>query len=545
MPLSNLILHYSTEDPNRKSPLSEEMEIAAILCIAETKRKKPGLLGDTQENLTSISELHYPLWAIPWSDNCLLLDAMAITSNNILCFKPPDAENFIERLKKAAASQELYLSALEEYSETFSKMASQTETPIEGLIKDKELLRDVLTYIQDNQKNTEHSILQTSLIPPKIDKENAVRTFHEILRQHANLQSEIKGLQFAINTLNEETNTQANKLQQELEEIQEDFREKILAATNQFNEKGKELMKERNEKIERLNAIKDREVNDKILEKKKLEKELLMLEQDKNEYKTRKDLRKLKKDKVGEARWNTRLRNAQKQISILKKKIKTLSTVITRYEKEAEKIKEKLNSTYKELINEEKEKILLLEDTRDTKIREQNEQIQKLQQTTQTIIEKIEKLVSQLRECSLAIEEATIPWKTETPTLINVPFYAIQYEDKNKTRHLLQSPVIAQDYQGLAMKIRKALKSYSLESRINTLLKLRSKNLEKMFDAYEKKLTNDQEAEKTLNQLCISHNLLPSPNFKETISRGLEELETEGWIKLDEKKTILKTYAIN
>lgn len=545
MNISNLILRYSTEDSSRKTPLSEEMEIAAILCIAETKRKKPGLLGDAQENLISISKLHYPLWAIPWSGNCLLLDGVAITSNNILRLKPPDAENFIEQLRKTAGSQAAYLGTLEEYSETFSKMTSQTELSVEGFMKDKELLHDVLTYVQGSQGKTENSALQTSLIPPKVDKENAVKAFHRISKQYAELRPEIKGLQSAISTLNEKTSMLVGKLQRELEEIQEDFREKISAVTNEVNEKIQELEKERDEKIQRIIGTKVMGMGEKISEKKKLEKELLTLEQNKNEYKTRRNLRKLKKDKVGETRWNTRLRSTQKQISTLNQKIKTLSSVIIRYEKETEKIKEKLISSYEELISEEGKKILLLESSRDNRIREQNEEIQKFNQAAQIITDKIEKLVDQLRECSQVIEESAIPWKIETLTLINVPFYAIRYENGNKIKFLLRSPVIAQDYQGLTVKIRRTLRSYSLESRINILLKPRSRSLEKTFDAYEAKVSGDQEAERTFNQLCSLHNLLSSVNFKERISRGLGELEAEGWIKSDEKETILKTYATN
>jgi hypothetical protein len=41
----------------------------------------------------------------------------------------------------------------------------------------------------------------------------------------------------------------------------------------------------------------------------------------------------------------------------------------------------------------------------------------------------------------------------------------------------------------------------------------------------------------------MSHNLLTSAEFKEKLTKGIEELEVEGWIKLEEKTAILDMYA--
>jgi predicted nucleic acid-binding Zn-ribbon protein len=540
---SAIVLPYATEDLGRKNPFSEDMEFAAIMCIAEAKRKKQGLLGATAEKLASISKLHYPLWAIPWSDNCLLLEGMGTISSNVLRLKPPDVENFIENLRKARTSKEPYLNTLRSHLETFSAFASQTELPVKGLVKNKELLHDILNYLKDSQTKTDSSVFQTSLIQPTINKGDAVEIVDEILGRYNELQSEIKGLQFATRKINDESNWHVNKLKQELQEIQEDFEERISNTKSEVNERRKELETERNEKIERITAAKDQEISAKTSEKKILENELTRLEQDKSEYKTRKDLRKSKRDKVGQARWDARLRNVQRRISVLKRKISTLSDTVARAEEKAEKAKRKVCSAYEKLIEEEEQKILVLETSRDAKVEKQNEEIQALNQTTLAITDKIERLISQMKACSLALAEATIPWKIEIPTLISVPFYAIQYKVGSETRRVFRSPVIVQDFQGLLMKIRRTLRTYSLEARLGSLLRPRSKGLETIFDSYERKMNYDKEARIMLDQLCISRNLLASTDFKEKIRSGLEGLEFEGWIKADEKKTISQTYV--
>jgi hypothetical protein len=96
---SSLILPYAVEDKNRKTHFSDAMEVAVLLCIAESERKKKtGFFRGAVETLAFLSKLHYPFWAIPWESNCLLVDGMETVSNSILYLKPPDVENCITAL---------------------------------------------------------------------------------------------------------------------------------------------------------------------------------------------------------------------------------------------------------------------------------------------------------------------------------------------------------------------------------------------------------------------------------------------------------------
>ena len=94
-------------------------------------------------------------------------------------------------------------------------------------------------------------------------------------------------------------------------------------------------------------------------------------------------------------------------------------------------------------------------------------------------------------------------------------------------------------HKGLLVKIRKTFGHSS------TLFKPRSKALKKALASFEKKLHRDKGIQKKLNQLGMSNNLLTSAGIREKLTKGMEELEAEGWIKPEEKATILDTYIKN
>ena len=503
MPNFNILLPYAIEDSRRQTRFSENMEAASILCIAETERKKkPGLFRGAIETISFLSKLCYPLWVIPWENRCLIADGMETVSNKILYYKQPYVEKFIEHLKRSTTVQELYRSTLRSHRETFSDFTSQTEISVSGLITDKEILSDISAFIKDSRTKTSSPTPELPpLLQPKIDEEGVVGIIEKILKHYSKLQSEIKGLQFAVDTVSEETNMHLGKLRQELEQMRERYEDKISSLRIEVEKKIKKLEKERTEKTEKIVTTNNKEINARTAERQKWEQELLKLEQNKKEYEKRKELRKRKNDEVGEARWDTRVRDVQNQISTVKGKIKSLSDFVNRSSKETEKTTKKLHGTYQKLIDEEERKITNLESLRDSEIEKKKKEMEELEKETLTITNKIERLIDQKRDRSSTLEEATIPWKTETLTLIQMPFYLVQYETQKKRRYRFHPPVVVRGHKGLAMKIRRIGTLLKPSRKISTLLKARSKALEKMLTSFEEKSNSDKGIQKTLNQL--------------------------------------------
>ncbi|MDH5634574.1 MAG: hypothetical protein OEY30_01975, partial [Candidatus Bathyarchaeota archaeon] len=340
-----------------------------------------------------------------------------------------------------------------------------------------------------------------------------------------------------------ETKTHIDKLQLELEQVHGKYEEKIAVIKAGVEKRKVELEKERDEKVEKMTATNQREVEVRLEEKKRWEQELMKLEQDKSEYEKRKELRKHKKDDVGEARWDARLREVKNQISTIKGKISALSNFISRSNKETEKTAKNTRDTYQKLIDMEERKVKDIESLRDSEIGEKEKGIEELRQEALIITDKIEQLIDQKKGHASTLKEATVQWKAEALTLVNVPFYLIQYETDKEKRHRVRSPAIARDPGGIMMKIRKTLKGYSLQSKISTLLKTRSKALETMLTSFEERVNSDKNLQKSLSQISEPNNLLASPDFKEKMRRGVGELEAEGWVKPEEKTAVLEVYA--
>jgi len=518
---------------------SNDMELAAMICVAETERKR-SQVPSYASDFTFVSKLYYPLWAIPRESNCFLLDGMKITAGTILLLESPDPEVLVDNLKRNTKDQDQYFSTLRSESETFAGFLSRRQVSFAGYIADKEMLSDIVDFLKDMKAVPDSSASQSSsFIQPKIDNENAVRTADEILGHYDRLQSEIKGLRYGMEMVNQETKVHVSKLQQELQEIQEDFNQRMVDLSKRIEEKTTELGNERDSEIERITMKKNRKIDEVLAEKRGLERELLRLEQDKNEYEKRKALRKSKKDKPGEARWEVRLKHAKKQISRTKGKQKSLSNLIMKTEKGTDKATKKLSDDYRKLVDREKMKIVDLEKSRDLRMKEKNEEVAELQRNTLALTRNIEALIEQINVVVSRIEEGTIPWETETPTLIGIPLYIICHKVGNENRYLLFSPAIAQEYRGLMMRISATLGVSSLESRINSLLKPRSKNIERLFSSLRKELGKDRELEATVNQIGMSNNLTNLVDFKEKLREGLDELEDEGWIEPEEKEAVL------
>ncbi|MCM8764711.1 MAG: hypothetical protein NC830_05080, partial [Candidatus Omnitrophica bacterium] len=125
---------------------------------------------------------------------------------------------------------------------------------------------------------------------------------------------------------------------------------------------------------------------------------------------------------------------------------------------------------------------------------------------------------------------------------VHVPFYLVEFRAGTKFRYQALAPGIATSHSGIIKKIQKMFRR-SLESRIRLLLRSRSKALEKMLSkTLIKQIKEETGLHRVLREKGLANNVLNVSNFKGIVKDGINELESEGWIKPEEKDTILKTY---
>jgi hypothetical protein len=537
-------LNYVKEDGERETPFSENMESAAMACLAEAERRKTSrFLGGEAENLRILCKLYYPVWAIPWKDRCLLVDGMGIVSGSFIHQVLPDVENFTEQLRRSTKVEELFRSVLRSHGETFAKFPSQTQASIAGFIDDRELLSDMMEFIEDKPKTVDASAANVAHPTlARISRAKAVEIKEEIETYHDDIKSEVAGLHFAKQTLNAETKMHEEKLQRELKLIQERHSARISEIQEEAEKRIKELDEELMEKIDEIDAIHKQEERKRLDEKRRQEKALLGLEQNKSEYEKRKEARMQKGDTVGAARWDVRLRNTQNQVNALKKRIRAISNSIKKSEKATRKTKKDIDRTHRKATDKERKRVIEAENLRNSEVEKKEGEIKELNHESLSIISKIEDLAKQKEEHSSKIKETTVSWHPKTTTLIRVPYYLAKYVAGENPRYFLHPPARVEAHKGLMTRIRKAFKSRSLKSRIGMLMKPRSKSLERLFETLEKTVNEDAKIQDHIDTLAKSCNMLSSPTFKEGVLKGLQELEVEGWIKPEEKLMLTKSY---
>ena len=544
MSSSSLTLPYVIEDQERKKPFTRDMEAAAILCLAEAKRKKPGILGAPPEKLSFISKLHYPLWAVPWENECIIVDGLGILSHQIAHEKPPDVKLFVEDLKRSTTARELFRKVLKSHAKTFEDFVETARVSMNSLVANKEILSTILGYIKQELSAKESATEHVTLIPLKLDEKAAMERAEKLINHWKLIQSEIEGLRYAIAVLDEETKLHEQKIAGEIEHIRETFEDKISHVKSEVEEKVEQLTTERDVKVKRILEVSERELKVALKERAKDEQKLEKLERDKRVYEKRKQIRKSRGDQTGVTYWDHKIEVCKNKISEVRGKIKVLSRFIERTRKQGELAVKKLSDSYNEMIVRERKRISDLEVQRDSQIELTKKEVEELVSEASSITKLIGRLIEQKKIHASKIEQITIPWKPEGVALINMPFYLFRYETEEKSRYHMHPPVVAMGYEGIIRRIQKTIWSFSLESRIKLLLRPRSRGLEEMFTSiFVEKVQEDETLARVVYDIGSSKNLLNAQGFGEALATGLEELKVEGWISREEGEAILKAYA--
>jgi len=544
MSSSSLTLPYAVEDEDRRKPFARDMEAAAVVCLAEAKRKKPGILGAPPEKLSFISKLHYPLWAVPWENECIIIDGLGILSHTIMYMKPPDVRLFVEDLKRSTTARELFRSALKSHTKTFEDFVETTQVSMSTIVADREILSAISQYIEQGLILKKGATEPGTSIPLKLDEKVAMERAENLVNRWKLIQLEIRGLRYAINVLDEEIELHEQKVVSEIEQIQETFEDKISRVKSEVEKRVEKLMVERNAKVKGIFEVSEKELKVALKEKAKHEQKLEKLERDKLVFQKRKQIRKRKGNEAGVTYWDHKIKVCKNKISEVKGKIKVLSLFIKRMRKQGELSVKKLNESYQRMIDGERKKILDLEALRDSQVAMTKKEIEELVSEALSITNRIEQLVEQKKLHASQLKEITILWRSEGVTLINVPFYVFRYETGEKSRYHVHPPVVAMGYEGIIRKIQKTIWSFSLESRIKLLLRSRSRSLEEMFTSiFAERVRKDETLGRVVYEMGSSNNLLNAEDFGEALARGVKELKAEGWISQDERDTILKAYA--
>jgi len=544
MPASSVILPYAVLEKSRKKKFDTNMELAAILSLAEARRKKHAMVGFSTEKILFVSKLHYPLWIVPWESTCLIVDGLQIFLSNLTYMELPDIELFLNDIERGQTIREEFSKALDKHSQTLTGFSEAINIPMEAVVTDKALLSSIAVYVEEAQALNATITGNVVLIPPKITHDAAEERAKQVSDLYERLQSDVKELEHAALVVDEAMQLHDQRILREMELVSEAFKDEIDSVKPEMEKKVELLLKERDAKIERMNKAFEAELNKKIREKESRQKRLEKLELQRTEYKKRLELRRNRHDRIGVARWEHSVRTCENKISEVKEGIQGISHSIEKVRKQNQEDIDKLKYGYQTLIDRERNKIVEIEASLESVTKAKKGESEKLQLMTRRIVSQLGQLAENKRLHMADLQGLTIPWKLEQVTLLAVPFFLIGYKAERKLRYSLYPPFKVMSSEGIVKKIEKTILSFRLGSRIKLLLQSRSKALEKMFSIFlEEKIKSDKTFGESLRELGMWSNVLEKADFKEVLTKGLKELQAEGWIKQEEGVLLLKQYA--
>jgi hypothetical protein len=539
-----IVVPFVIEEPSREKAFTQEMEKAAVLCLSEVKRKKPSLLRDSAEETECIAKLNYPLWAVPWKERCVVVDGLGLTSTTLFYYQIPRVQDFAEDLERSNTSFSLFKKTLEKHEHTFEKFSSVEKVELEALVSDSPVLDALSHIIEGCEPKNESPKTDVAFVPETYYRAKSENVTGNLLNEWQRIQTDIYGLRFALKILDEVTSHHKEKASIELDLIWGSYEKRISEIRKDVEKRIMSLEKQRKKETARAGKLIEKEIEKFLVEEKKVRKKVSGLHHSLDLILAQKRIQKHKYPK----RSTTRIDN---RISLSKEKIEQLNSEIHRILDLLEKARingrqqlAQIEVKFQNLVAKETEKLEILERSRNIEMSKKTDEIKRTEDLSLKIGAQINNLITQKVKDAETLENMTIPLKADEPLLIGIPFYIIQYRLREKIRTHVYPPMTAASYEGIIRKIQKAVFSFSLESRMQLLMTPRSKNLdEAFFSNLEKCLLKNVDLKAQITGAAHSVNLLIRPELKEHITKGLTELETEGWLSSKEKENIQSIVA--
>jgi len=540
--MTALSVPYVVDEPGRGTPFTLEMEKAAILCLSEAKRRKPTILRRESEELVYISKLHYPLWFVPWRSRCIAVDGLGLSSTTVSHSRAPNVLNFTEDLKKSASSFDLFRRTLKKHARTFMRFSSVKDVVLDAVVGDASVLK-VLSSIIEQAMMREETVSGTVLAPPEFHSKVAEQKANSLISEWLSLEEEVDGFKYALQVLNEEMERHKEKVTKEIEMIWEEYGERISEMKKAVEKRIRQLKREEEREIKKATRLAEKKLAKLVAEEKKLRQKIVRLEQSLEEKRRKRKAQKRRYPKRSTTRIDNTIRTYREKITGLNLELRKVLARQETARKEEEQTLRQIEESYLHTAAKEMEKIEILEKGRNLEVSKEREKLQEAEDTASKIESQIKNLIQRKTESLRNLENRTMPFEAEKTFLVGIPFYAVQYKSRRKTRVDVYPPVKASSYEGTLRRIQIAVLSFSLESRLQHLLSPRSTELDAaFFTNLKERLNTDVALKELLSQVAEPNNLLAHPSFRDDVAKGLDALEEEGWLSEKEKENILSIY---
>jgi hypothetical protein len=535
-PRKGFILPFTTSTAKRLKAFTKNMEMAAILYLAESERKKgeSRVLRKTDEKLVFVAKAFYPIWLMPYRGATLIFDGRSYTSHTLFYDTIPDIETFNKNLRENRKTTESYTATLIRNKDYFRNFNGKEEIKIKGLIANSELIKDFKTYLH-KMKKAKRRLKSKAVLPNTIEDSEIREGVRQLLNLRRRTAKDIRKLENSMRLLSTTTlrrikaiRTEIRRIQnnhhKQIEKIKPKIRKRIWRIQNKYNLEIARKSEKFKKELQRLNENRI-----------ELQKTRRYLKTEAQRCKTK----MLSKNNNKKIQWKMKLKRIENKLPILGKKIETIVKKTRKVESDL-----KLNICQQKVkcdehIEAAKKIFIDLQAASDAKIALKRREVVTLESLAREIANSIREMVQTKRVFLKEFDAIAMARKKRVRELVCLPFYLARYEKSDKKRYVVYPPAFVEDM-GILTRMKGALGAAKLKS----LLQCRSKAITVFLNQLLMFIEKNPVLEKDITETGIQASILLKKRLRVGIKKGLIELEKQNWISKNELQAFSKILYI-
>ncbi len=526
------VLPFSTLSKDRTEPFTEDMEKAAIYCLAELERSKGGglIVKKPEEKLVFVSKFYYPILTVPWEGLTLIFDGLKTTSHALRYKTISNVEGFVENARRSSKSLETYQSFLTNNVGYFQTSGNEEAITVDALLTDPKILSELSPPLPTAEP-AEVKMLETALLPMAIGESSTSTNAQELGSLKANFAKEISTLYSSMKFLNKTTRNFTNILRDKIKEVKTEANEEIKKQEIIIAPEANRINEEYDEHVTHLTKAYQKQLFPIRKEKAKFERTRQQLLNKIERCKAEAKAHAARNDTVGERKWKEKSDESKKELAEIESQLRESEKKLKEMEESNTLEAFKLRSEWENRIKETRKDILELEASRDAKVQVHEQEIQKLENSATGIIQQIDSVIKE-READLErFKILGIQQTSRTTALVCVPFYLACYQADLKKRYVVFPPSMVSSV-GLTAKIKGVLGKTKIKQAFAPCFESLTQHL------YSLPLLLDQNAvlSREVNEAGLETDIAQL-NARESMKTGLKKLSQEGWLSDKEFET--------
>ncbi len=534
-----LVLPFATSSGSGIRGFTKDMEMAAVLYLAESNRKKGEghILKKSDEKLVFLAEGHYPIWSVPWNGGTLLFDGLGIAAHTLYHDKSPDLGAFKKDIESARTS-EAYSAVLSQNADYFKRFVGEEEETIEGLISSPDFMRDFSAYLPE-AKEIERPTSSKAFLPPIINKSEISASVAKLSNAKARIAQDVENTNATMRTLNTTTRENVKAIRAEIKQTRKGSDRKIRKVRRSVTQRTRRIRAKYNKRIATISRRFQKQLGLLHKDRARYEKTWRHLKAEINRCEAKLKSRRRRKNKRAETLWTHRLRRLKKKLPVFEKSIREVDKKVARLESARNSEISQQRLKCESLIEQAMKPLMELEASREANIRMKQQEIASLGDTTSLITEQMNELAKSKRTALNKFDAIAVRRRRKNHALVYMPFYFARYEKEDKKRYVIYPPSTVSNM-GILTKMKGAMGS----PRMKNLLQPRSKAVSLFLSQIVTLIEKDSMFEKEVTETGIQNSILRHKKLRIGAKRGLKQLKDENWLSKDELQTLGKLLYI-